>query len=283
VRLRGRALVLLAAAPAAVYVIFLVLPIAGMAQLSREGYGVLTGIDPHTSWRNYLEIVSQPFYVKAWFNTLRLALESAVATVIVGSLVAYFLWGKGGRLRAYLTFIILAPLLVNGIVRAYGWVALVGPAGGLAQLTQAIGLRPVWLPFAEPAVVLGFVHVFLPFVVILVLAQLDAIPASSIRAARNLGAGWSQVAYRVLIPLSARGIAAGFLLVFALTTASYAIPAILGGGRLLTVAAVIYQEENQTFNIPKAAAVSLMLTVLTAAVMIVYRLLPRGRMRVAEV
>src|SRR5262249_16426265 len=192
-----------------------------------------------------------------------------VATVIAGSLVAYFLWGKGGRLRAYLTFIILAPLLVNGIVRAYGWVALVGPAGGLAQLTHAIGMRPVWLPFAEPAVVLGFVHVFMPFVVILVLAQLDAIPPSSIRAARNPGAGWIQIASRVLTPLSARGMAAAFLLVFALTTASYAVPAILGGGRLLTVAAVIFQEENQTFNVPRAAAVSLLLTFITAGVMIV--------------
>src|SRR3546814_7880565 len=96
----------------------------------------------------------------------------------------------------------------------------------------------------------GFIYVFMPFAVILVRVRLDAVKPSVIRAAQDLGGTSLTVIRRVLFPAASPALVSGFLLVFALATASYAIPAVLGGGRVVTIAEVIYT--NQAFKIGRA-------------------------------
>lgn len=269
--------------PALVYAIYLVLPGLNSARLSFEGFGLLTGIKEIWTLEQYRTIVRDPYYLHAWTSTVVLATEGAALSVVAGSAIAYFLWRVGGRLRAYLTAVVISPMLVAGVVRAYGWIAITGPQGTLPDLTERFGLGRISIMYDQAAVMLGFVNVFSSLVVIMLLVQLDTIQPSVLRAASNLGAGTFGVAFRVLLPLCYRVTVSAFLLVFALATASYALPAILGGGRILTIASIIYQEENVTLNWPRGAAVGLTLTVVTIAIMLSYQFLAGRRAQVAGV
>jgi putative spermidine/putrescine transport system permease protein len=273
VRLGRRALIVILAAPLAVELVYLVLPIVVTFRESLFGFGRISGIHYTTSWDNYRAMLQDPFYVTVWVNTLRVSTESAAITVILATLVSWVLWTVGGRYRAYLTVVIIAPLLVSGIVRAYGWIAMIGPGSVFDNASQTLGFGHAnWL-YHEPAVVVAFIHVFLPFGVLMMLTRLDAIPPNVVRAAANLGANQVQVAVRVLLPQIFPAVLSSFLLVFALAMASYAIPAILGGGRVLTIAQVIFSEMNGTLNWPQAAALGVALTLVTLIVMLVYQLL----------
>jgi putative spermidine/putrescine transport system permease protein len=272
-RLGRRALIAILVAPIIVEFAYLVLPLLVTFRESLYGFGRISGIHYTLSWDNYRVIVQDPFYVKVWINTLRVASESAVITVIAATLISWVLWSVGGRYRTYLTVVIIAPLLVSGIVRAYGWIAVIGPDSVLDHASQDLGLGPLKWLYHEPAVIVGFVHVFLPFGVLMLLTRLDTIPPNVVRAAANLGANSFQVAIRILLPQLYPVMVSAFLLVFALSMASFAVPAILGGGRVLTIAQVIFSEMTGTLNWPRAAGLGVSLTVVTVVVMLIYQFL----------
>jgi putative spermidine/putrescine transport system permease protein len=92
-----------------------------------------------------------------------------------------------------------------------------------------------------------------------------------VRAAANLGANQVQIAVRVLLPQIYPVMVSAFLLIFALSMASYAVPAILGGGRVLTISQVIFSEMTGTLNWARGAALGVLLSVLTIIVMLVYQ------------
>jgi putative spermidine/putrescine transport system permease protein len=271
VKLQSRTLLLILIAPLVVEFLYLVLPLAVTFRESLYGFGRISGIHYTTTWDNYQTMLHDPFYTRAWVNTLRVSTETAVLTVLVASFVSWILWSVGGRYRAWLTVVLIAPLLVSGIVRAYGWIAMIGPGSVLDDASQHLGFGPSHWLYHEPAVIVGFIHVFLPFGVLMMLTRLDAIPPNVVRAAANLGANPLVIAVRVLLPQIFPAMLSAFLLIFALAMASYAIPAILGGGRVLTIAQVIFGEMNGTLNWPLAAALGVSLTGVTVVVMLVYQ------------
>jgi putative spermidine/putrescine transport system permease protein len=239
--------------------------------MSLRTFGFFTGISDTPTASNYHQVLTESYYQKAWTNSVFISAESAVITVLLGTLVAYALWRIGGRVRGYLSAVLLAPLLVSGVVRAYGWMAVGGPTGVIPRVT----FGHVVLFANAPALIVGFVHIFLPFAVIMVLTNLDSILESHLRAAANLGAGGFTIAWRIVLPNIYSTMVSAFLLVFALGITSYAIPDILGAGKLLTIAQVLYVEQSFTADWPRAAALAVSLTVLTFAVMAVYQLLLR--------
>src|SRR5262249_9402621 len=214
-------------------------------------------------------------YIKAWMNSIVISAESAAITAVLGVLVAYLLWRIGGAIRTYMTAIILTPLLVSGVVRAYGWLAVGGPTGVLPHASKALGVGQLVLFANQAALVVAFVHIFLPFVVVMVLTNLDSIPESVIRAAANLGATQVAIVLRVVLPSVYSTMVSAFLLVFALGIASYAVPDILGAGRILTIAQVMFLEQNFTADWPRAAAQAVSLTMVTLTVMFAYQVLLR--------
>ncbi|HEY9565323.1 MAG TPA: ABC transporter permease [Nocardioides sp.] len=247
--------------------------------MSFNDFGRSTGIVETSNANQYREILGNEFYRQIWLSTLRLTVQAAALTVGIGAVVAYGMWRSGPRLRGILTAVILAPLLVSGVARAYGWIAVAGPNGPWEALTARIGLDDVQIIFNERSVMLGFIHVFMPFAVMLVLVRLDAVKPSVIRAAQDLGGTSLTVIRRVLFPAASPALVSGFLLVFALATASYAIPAVLGGGRVVTIAEVIYTNQAVTFNWPRASALAIALTVLTVIIMAAYQRIAGARSR----
>ena len=164
--------------------------------------------------------------------------------------------------------IVLAPLLINVVVRTYAWrVILANGENGVLNWTLAhVGLGPVQLLYTEWAVIIGSVHVFLPMMVLPLSAALGKINPAVEEAARTLGASSCAVFRRVTLPLSVPGLAVGATLVFSLTASSFVTPALLGGNFAKMLGTLVEEQILTVFDWPFGAAIA---TVLTVIVMIV--------------
>ena len=187
------------------------------------------------------------------------------------------------RRRAYLTLVILAPLLISVVVRSFGWLVILGPNGLVNSALRGLGLidEPLRLLYTETAIALGLVHVFLSFMVLSVAAALGRIDPAVLRAAASLGAGPIRTFLRVVLPLSLPGVAAGSVIVFTLSASAFITPALLGGPRVKVMSYLAYQQTMLLSDWPYGAAIALVLLAMTSAGVLVYlRLLESGRLGV---
>ena len=208
------------------------------------------------TWRS----LWQSYYFRISLETLYMAGWTTSFTLLIGYPVAYAMAiMKSGRLRLALSVIIFMPLTVSVVVRAYGWQILLSQAGPIPAILSKIGLHPQLL-FNLTGVVIASVQVLLPFAVFPIYASLASIDRSLREASLDLGAGWMVTLRRIIIPLSAPGAAAAAELTFTLSLGNFVIPSMLGGGRVLVIPLVVF-EDTGTTNWPVAAALGLVLTV----------------------
>ena len=167
-----------------------------------------------------------------------------------------------------LTVIVIAPLLINVVVRTYAWrVILANGDNGVLNWTLAhFGLGPVQLLYTEWAIIIGSVHVFLPMMVLPLSAALGKINPAVEEAARTLGASSWAVFRRVTLPLSVPGLAVGCTLVFSLTASSFVTPALLGGNFAKMLGTLVEEQILMVFDWPFGAAIATLLTVLVMVV-----------------
>jgi putative spermidine/putrescine transport system permease protein len=130
-----------------------------------------------------------------------------------------------------------------------------------------LGLEPVKLLYSETAVVIGLVNIFVPFMVLPIMASIERISPNLEEAAQNLGASWYRMFGRVILPLSLPGLISGCLLVYSLSISAFVTPALMGNPRERMVGQQIYDEVLVSFNWPGAASLSLTLVLVTAALM----------------
>jgi putative spermidine/putrescine transport system permease protein len=179
--------------------------------------------------------------------------------------VAFFLARTRSRWRSWLTILVVFPLMLNLVVRTFGWIALLAQNGLVNQALQALGVvdAPVKLLFNFAGVFIGLTHIFLPFMVLVLIGAIQNIPRDVEDAARMLGASWGITFFRVTLPLSAPGILSGSILVFVLTISALVTPRLLGGPTYQVMSTLIYDEFLQRLNWPAvSAAQSLLLTVM---------------------
>jgi putative spermidine/putrescine transport system permease protein len=201
--------------------------------------------------------------------------------VLVGAPEAYVLSRMRNPWRSVLLLVVLAPLLVSVVVRAFGWSMLLGPEGAVNGLLRLVGIGPVKMLYTETAVIVALVHVMLPFMVIPVWTSLQKLDAGVENAALSLRASPFTTLRRIVLPQVMPGILSGSLIVFGLAASSFAIPGLLGGRRLKMVATVVYDEYLSELNWPLGAAVALTLLVANLIVMLSYNRLVEGRYKKA--
>jgi putative spermidine/putrescine transport system permease protein len=181
--------------------------------------------------------------------------------------------------RSVFLLVILAPLLVSVVVRAFGWSLVLGPAGFVNQFLEWIGIGRVRMLYTPIAVVVALVHVMLPFMVIPVWTSLQKLDPQVENAALSLGASRITVWRRVVLPQIVPGLLSGALIVFALSASALAIPGLLGGRRVKMVATLIYDEYLHELNWPLGAAIALALLVINLAVMLATNAILEGNYR----
>lgn len=253
--------------PYALFLLFLLLvPFANIAIYSLHPYSPTKVFLPELTLDNYRKIFDL-YYVRLFGRTLRLGLITTAVCVVLGYPLGYFLARARPRVQALGLFLLVMPLMVSAVIRVFGWIVILGRKGLLNQTLAGLDLEPVRLLYSETAVVIGLVNIFVPFMVLPIMASIERIPPSLEEAARNLGANWYSMFRRVILPLSLPGLISGCLLVYSLTISAFVTPALMGNARERMAAQQIYDEVLVSFNWPGASSLSLTLVLVTAGLM----------------
>jgi putative spermidine/putrescine transport system permease protein len=264
--MRGRGLLLLAPSLLLLGLAFAI-PVGLLVPTSLRPYVPLVGITSGVTARHYTRLVTDPYYLEIIGRTLGLGLAVTALTLVVGYPVAFFLARTPSRWRGWLTIVVVFPLLLNLVVRTFGWIALLAQNGLVNQALMALGLvqAPVKLLFNFAALLIGLTHIFLPFMVLVLVGAIQNIPGDVEDAARVLGASWLGAFVRVTLPLSLPGVLSGSVLVFVLTISALVTPRLLGGPTYQVMSTLIYDEFLQRLNWPAGSAQALLLTAMVLA------------------
>ena len=270
-------------APALVlFTVLLLVPLLLTAVLSFNVYDPTLGVKSgEFTLDHYIHLFTDSYYYGIFWRTFWISALVALICVLIGTPEAYVLSRMRNPWRSILLLVVLAPLLVSVVVRAFGWSMLLGPEGLVNGLLGVFGLGPVKILYTETAIVIALVHVMLPFMVIPVWTSLQKLDAGVENAALSLGATPLTTLRRIVLPQVMPGILSGSLIVFGLAASSFAIPGLLGGRRLKMVATVVYDEYLHELNWPLGAAVALVLLVANLVVMLSYNRLVEGRYKKA--
>ena len=219
---------------------------------------------------NYIRFVSEPYYRSVLATTFGVAALCVLTTLLLGFPLAYHLARTRSRWKSMLVVLVLFPLLVGNVVRAAGWMAVLGRQGFINATLMKLGLidAPLELLYTPIAVYLGMVGVLLPFMVLTLQGVLENIDFTLADAAQNLGAPPAVAFLKVVLPLSLPGIAAGSILVFTVAMNAYATPFLLGGPSFKMMAPVLYKQIAVASNWPFGAAMAFILIAVTFAVSI---------------
>lgn len=246
------------------------------AETPGEPFGGALGLS------NYTELITDSFTWTVMWRTVLLALITTVVCLILGYPLAYQMARSTGRVRAVLTALVLAPLLLGVIVRSYGWIVILSDNGPVNDVLESIGVGRRRLLNSEAAVIVGMVHIYLPFMVLSLSASLQSIHVNLEQAARSLGARPLGVFRRVIWPLSRPGVAAGCAVVFVLSSSAFVIPTLLGGFNVLTIPILVVQLVRTRVNWPVGSALSAIHFLVTIAVLAAGAIAIRGRARRGE-
>lgn len=259
---------LLSAPALALSGLMVLLPLLLTAVLSFQRFSHDTGVHNEFTLVSYATVLGDSYYWQVFGRTAWVSLLTTLICVLVGAPEAYILSRMQPPWRSVFLLVILAPLLVSVVVRAFGWSLVLGPAGFVNQFFEAVGIGRVRMLYTPIAVVVALVHVMLPFMVIPVWTSLQKLDPQVENAALSLGASRFTVLRRVVLPQVVPGLLSGGLIVFALSASALAIPGLLGGRRLKMVATLIYDEYLHELNWPLGAAIAVALLVVNLVVML---------------
>ena len=227
---------------------------------------------PAFQFGNWQELLTDSYYHTAIWKTLRLSFIVTVLAAVLGYIPAYVIAMTKYRQKWLLLLLLILPFWISFIIRTLSWIHIFGNQGALNGLLSWLGLTdaPLQIMYTEFTVIVGFIHVFLPYMVLNVYVSLEGIDPNLEPAARTLGATPWQAFREVTLPLSMPGLAAGSLLVFVLTGGSSVTPLILGGPGDFLFGNLVYDAVVTELNWPMGATLSFALLLLLGSIVILY-------------
>jgi putative spermidine/putrescine transport system permease protein len=258
-RLLGPAALVLPAA--ALIFVFLVIPYINILIMSVRVPSTSAPYDPGFTLANFQRALGDSLYLGILERTLAVGLATSLICLLLGFPVAFHLARTRTRFRGALYACILSPLLVSVVIRCYGWIIILANNGLINTGLRDAGIIEGNLPlmYNEFGVIVGLVHINLPFMILSLLGAMHSIDPGLEEAARSLGASERRVFSRVVIPLAMPGIQSGTILVFVLAISAYVTPVILGGSRVKLMAPLVVQQLIEAFLWPFGAALALVL------------------------
>lgn len=183
----------------------------------------------------------RPLYLKVILYSFMLALGNAILCLLIAYPLAYFLAFTGKRYKNFFLFLLIVPFWTNFLLHIYAWFFVLEKEGFLNNLLRHLSLisEPLQLLNTPFAIMIMMVYYYLPFMVMPLYSSLEKIDHRLIEASLDLGASWSQTLWRLMLPLTKRGLKAGFFLVYIPSFGEFAIPELMGGDKLMFVGTVV--------------------------------------------
>jgi len=250
--------------------IFLLLPYALLFTYSFWSVSPLQVIVHSWTLDNYRELLRVDVYLQTLFRSMWIAARVTLLTLLLGYPVAYYLSFYAGKRKNLLYQLVIIPLWVSYLVRAYAWKTILGSDGVLNTLLQYAHLtrHPLgFLLYSPFAVVLTLTHIYTPFTILPVYASLEHIPRTLVEASHDLGASPLQTFWRVILPLSIPGILAGATFAFVLSLGDFLAPLLLGGPSGIMVSNIVVSLFGVAYNWPLGAAISFCMLLLVLALL----------------
>ena len=269
--------------------VFLLAPLALMLLVSFAERGTYGGIAPVDDLGQY--ILSGDFlgnyarsfrgiFLKIGWRSAWMAVLTTVLCLTVSYPVAYYVAQVAPRRwKGLLLGLVVVPFWTSFLIRTYAWMFLLRTEGLINTSLLGLGLvdRPLELLYTPLAVMIGLVYGELPFMILPLYASLEKLDRSLLEAASDLGAGRAGTFWRVTVPLTAPGIAAGTVLVFVPSLGQFVVSDLLGGARSMLLGNLIQNQFAVARNKPFGAAIALELAVLVLLLLWAYASYTRRR------
>ena len=224
---------------------------------------------PKPGLGQYERLVTDPLVFSVFLRTFRICLIVTVLSVVAAYAIAY-VWVRGTRVeRRLVEFCILIPFWISILTRAFGWLALLSNRGLINTWLQAAGLiaGPLPLAYNEFSVILGITHVLTPFAAFPLASSMRSVDERVLLAARGLGASRLRIFWTVFAPMTGSGVVGAALIVFVFTLGFFVTPAILGGGRSIMAAELVWLRMFQSPDWGLGAAISVALVAMVGVLM----------------
>jgi spermidine/putrescine transport system permease protein len=221
---------------------------------------------------NYLRVF-EPTNLRVMMRSLYFAVGSTAICLLLGFPVAYWIAQLAPkRWQNLLLLGFILPQFTSSLLRSYAWITILRPTGVLNTLLTSIGLPALELLNRSPAVLIGMAYSYLPYMVLILYASLEKLDRRLLEASADLGANPIQTFWKVTVPQSLPGIAAGSLLVFISGLGDFVDPELLGGASSMTGARLIYNQflgATQNWGFGSALSMVLILAVSIAIALLI--------------
>jgi spermidine/putrescine transport system permease protein len=274
-------------APAMIWqVLFFYIPLAILAITSVLKFNEFDVFEGFTFEKIFFFL--RPLYLKVILSSFLLALGNAILCLLIAYPVAYFIAFSRKRFKNFFLFLLIVPFWTNFLLHVYAWFFVLEKEGFLNNLLRGMGIisEPMNMLNTPFAIMIMMVYYYLPFMVMPLYSSIEKMELRLVEASLDLGASWGQTLRRVILPLTKRGLKAGFFLVYIPSFGEFAIPELMGGDKWMFVGTVVanYILGDETGSLGAAFTVVASIFLLLSAVGLYWaidRLIP-GRSHVAE-
>lgn len=252
--------------------VFVAGPLIYMVVLSFQTRAEVWGVVNQFTMDNYKNILA-PVYLKTFWESIKLAFTSTVLIVVIGYPFGYFMAKLSAKWKKIIMMLLMIPFWTSSLIRLYGWIIIFRANGTLDAALIGLGIidTPLKLLYTYPAVVVGMVYALLQFMILAVYSSAEKMDWSLVEAARDLGASSFQAFVTVTLKLTMPGLLSGVILTFIPSMGLFFIADILGGNKVVLVGSLIQDQLMKAHNWPFAAALSVVLMVLTSLMISLYK------------
>lgn len=227
---------------------------------------------PDFTLEHYERFFRETAYLSVLWNTIKTCFFITLITLLLGYPVSYVLVTVSDRVRNFLMILVLLPFWTSFLVRTYAWIVILQQNGIVNQFLQKIGIidEPIKLVHNSVGVYVGLVHILLPFMILSLYGIMKGIDLELMKAACSLGATPTKAFFKVFLPLSVPGIAAGCLIVFIISIGYYVIPALLGGSKNTMISQLIAQQIGDQLNWGFGSAIAMILLIVVLIILYLF-------------
>lgn len=253
-------------------ILFVLGPLLYMIALSFATNHEALGVTFRFTLENFKKM-ADPVYVGTFVQSFQVAIMTTILVVVIGYPFGYFMAKQPKRGKRLLMFLIMVPFWTSSLLRMYGWIIVLQAKGIVNTVLIRLGLIrvPIKILYSYPAVLIGMVYALLPFMILSVYSSVEKMDWTLVEAAKDLGASNWKAFSTVTLKLTLPGLLSGVILTFIPSMGLFFIADILGGNKIVLVGSLIQDQLGRGGNWPFAAALSVVLMILTSLMIYLYR------------